>query len=106
MRVFLLLAEGGMRTTMAFNASTRPELNPWGVLERDIDGVRLGKVLTSASSINHRASSWPSVSSVPGIETVAALLAFIGATDHAPGLPRSGDHYDDGLRMATGRLEP
>jgi hypothetical protein len=105
-RVLILNASGGLRTTAAFNASTRPELNPWGVL--GTSGVlKLGRVLVGdPGAVTHAAPSWPGSPTVPGIAEAAAQFALIAATDHAPGgLPRAGDHPDDGERMGTGYFQ-
>jgi uncharacterized protein (DUF1501 family) len=100
-RLLVLYAGGGLRTTAAFNASTRTELNPWGVLG-PAGALRLGNVLTSTPEVvRFDAPSWPD-GQVPGIEEAALSFSMIAATDHAPGQPRAGDHPDDSERMGTG----
>ena len=100
-RLLVLYGNGGVRTTAAFNASSRTELNPWGVLGT-FGALRLGNVLVSTPDIvSYDAPSW-SDGQVPGIEQVAPSLSMIAATDHAPGQPRAGDHPDDSERMGTG----
>jgi uncharacterized protein (DUF1501 family) len=102
-RVLILNAGGGLRTTAAFNASTRVALNPWGVLGT-AGALRLGNVLTAdTSTITTATPSWPGGGECPSIEQAAAAFAVIAACDHAPdGSSRAGDHTDDVPRMATG----
>jgi hypothetical protein len=101
-RVLVLNASGGLRTTAAFAASTRLELNPWGVLGTS-GVIRLGRVLVAdPGAVTHAAPSWPGSPTVPGIAEAARSFALIGAVDHAPGQPRAGDHPDDSERMGTG----
>jgi hypothetical protein len=102
-RVLLVNAGGGLRSSAAFNASTKQKFNPWGV--RGQAGVlRLGNVLRADDDVvTYTAASWPGGGSVPAIEQAAASFAIIAATDHAPdGSARAGDHTDDVPRMATG----
>jgi hypothetical protein len=102
-RVLLLNAGGGLRSSAAFNASTKQRMNPWGV--RTQAGVlKLGSVLRSADSVvTHSASAWPGGGNVPAIDQAASSFALIAATDHAPdGSARAGDHTDDVPRMGTG----
>jgi hypothetical protein len=101
--VLVLDAGGGLRTTAAFNASSKQRLNPWGV--RGQAGVlRLGNVLRGDdSAVSYSASLWPGGGSVPAIDQAAMSFALIAATDHAPdGSARAGDHSDDIPRMGTG----
>jgi uncharacterized protein (DUF1501 family) len=102
-RVLILNAGGGLRTTAAFNASTRTALNPWGVLAT-AGALRLGKVLEAdTSTITTATPSWPGGGSCPTIQQAATSFALIAACDHAPdGSSRAGDHTDDVPRMATG----
>src|SRR3569623_929287 len=104
-RVLVVYHEGGMRSSMAYNASTQATLNPWG-FDRVSGVVKLGKVMTmSAASFNDDVSSWSALTSaktVPPFGDVAATMALGGAADHAPGAARQGDHPDDSLRMGTG----
>ena len=102
-RVLVLNASGGLRTTAAFNASTRTALNPWGILGQ-AGALRLGAVLRADdSACTSSAASWPGGGTVPSIQQVAPQFALIAACDHAPdGSPRAGDHTDDVPRMATG----
>ena len=102
-RVLILNAGGGLRTTAAFNASTRTALNPWGVLGT-FGALRLGNVLRADdAAVTTATPSWPGGGSCPAIEDAAQAFALIAACDHAPdGSPRAGDHTDDVPRMATG----
>ena len=100
-RLLVLYAGGGLRSTAAFNASPREELNPWGVLG-NAGALRLGNILTSTpAAISNDAASWPDPQ-VPDITEAAKSFSMIAATDHAPDLPRAGDHPDDSERMGTG----
>jgi hypothetical protein len=102
-RVLVLNAGGGLRSSAAFNASTKQRLNPWGV-RAQAGELRLGNVLRAADgAVTYDASSWPGGGSVPAIEQAAASFAIIAAADHAPdGSARAGDHTDDVPRMGTG----
>lgn len=101
-RLLVLVAEGGMRTTMAFNASSRVELNPWGVIAGP-GALRLGRVLMEApTSVAYAAPSWSGAPTVPDITQAARLMSVLQGLDHAPGQFRAGDHSDDGSRMGTG----
>ena len=101
-RVFLLYAGGGLRSSAAFNASTAMALNPWGVLGT-FGAVKLGRVLTlEPGSLTTAAPSWPGAPQVPDITQVASRSALLASVDHAPRLPRGGDHTDDTPRMGTG----
>jgi hypothetical protein len=100
--VLFLNASGGLRTSAAFNASTKKELNPWGVLG-NAGGLRIGKLLTlDTQGLSFEAPSWPGSPAVPGVLEAAPSWSMIAAVDHAPGLPRAGDHTDDSPRMGTG----
>src|SRR5688572_24640420 len=76
-RILILNAGGGLRTTAAFNASTRTALNPWGVLGT-AGACRLGSVLRADdSAVTTTAASWPGGGSVPSIQQAAASFALI-----------------------------
>jgi hypothetical protein len=100
--VLILNASGGLRSSAAFNASTKPRENPWGML--GTYGVcKLGKLIVSEiDQVSFDTTSWTGVTKIPGIEEAAKGFSIIGAVDHAPGLPRAGDHTDDVPRMGTG----
>ena len=102
-RILILNAGGGLRTTAAFNASTRTALNPWGILAT-AGALRLGNVLSSDdTALTTATPSWPGGGACPSIEVAAKSFALIAACDHAPdGSARAGDHTDDVPRMATG----
>jgi hypothetical protein len=102
-RVLVLNAGGGLRTTAAFNASTRTALNPWGILAT-AGSLRLGDVLRADdAAVTYGAPSWPGGGSVPPIDVAATQFAIVAGCDHAPdGSPRAGDHTDDAPRMGTG----
>lgn len=101
-RVLILNASGGLRSSAAFNASTMTRENPWGML--GTFGVcKLGKLVVSeVDQMRFDTASWAGVTKVPGIEEAAKGFSIIGAVDHAPGLPRAGDHTDEEPRMGTG----
>jgi hypothetical protein len=76
-RVLLLNAGGGLRSSAAFNASTKQRLNPWGV-RAQAGELRLGNVLRADdSAVTYAASSWPSSGNVPAIEEAAASFAIV-----------------------------
>jgi hypothetical protein len=100
-RVLLVNADGGMRSTVAYNASTKRSLNPWNV-EATLGALSLGKVMVSRLAAMPTASSWPGVAAIPGILDVAAQFSLVAGVDHVPGGFRAADHTDDLARMATG----
>ncbi len=100
-RLLVLNCGGGLRSTAAFNASTKPELNPWGVLGT-FGLLKLGNLLVSApGEVTHDAPSWQG-GTVPDITAAAANFSLLAATDHVPGGYRAGDHTDETPRMGTG----
>lgn len=100
-RVLLVNADGGMRSTMAYHASTRRALNPWDV-EGTFGAVQLGKVMVARLADLPVLSTWPGVPEIPSILDVAGQLSLLGGVDHAPGAFRAADHIDDVARMSTG----
>jgi uncharacterized protein (DUF1501 family) len=101
-RVLLFNAGGGIRNTAAFNATSRVDYNPWGVLGTR-GSLKLGNVLLSENDqMLYAAPSWPGAPTVPAIDAVASKLAMIGAVNHAMKGPRAGDHTDESERMGTG----
>src|SRR5438105_203952 len=75
--LLVLVAEGGMRTTMAFNASSRIDLNPWGVIP-NAGAMRLGRVLMAApSSVAYAAPSWPGSPTVPDITQAVRQMSIL-----------------------------
>jgi uncharacterized protein (DUF1501 family) len=102
-RVLVLNAGGGLRSSAAFNASTKTALNPWGILGQ-AGALRLGAVLRADDqAVSWSAAAWPGGGNVSTIDQAASQFALIGATDHAPdGAFRAGDHNDDEPRMGTG----
>src|SRR5688500_7020964 len=79
-RVLVVNADGGMRSTMAYHASTRRALNPWGV-EGTFGAIELGKVMVSRLADLPIFSTWPGVLEIPSIREVAGQLALIGGVD-------------------------
>lgn len=100
-QVLLVNADGGMRSTMAYDASNKMSLNPWAV-EATLGALTLGKVMVSRLAEMPTASSWPGVAAIPSILDVAGQFSLVAGVDHAPGGFRAADHVDDMARMATG----
>jgi uncharacterized protein DUF1501 len=96
-RLLLLVAEGGLRSTIAFNPSSRYDLNPWGVAQGG--PMPFGNALF-AEDLSHDAPAWSAA--VPSLATASARFAIIGGADHAIGTHRNGDHAVEGHYMGTG----
>jgi len=95
-RALLLYADGGLRSTAGFAASSKIELNPFGVLGT-YGAFRLGKLFRGDDSVvSYDAPSWNGFLSqtgvkVPPIDVVAKSWALVAARDHNlnPDLERS-----------------
>lgn len=104
-RLLVLHADGGLRSTACFQASSERDLNPWGVATTTSTGVALGALVAGDHERVEGTWSLPAWGGreVPRLATVAERFAVIAATDHRPdGSMRAGDHGDDEPRMATG----
>jgi hypothetical protein len=101
-RVLLFNAGGGMRNVAGFNATTRVDYNPWGVLGT-FGYLTLGNLLVSQDAVmRYAAPSWPGAPTVPRIDVAAKSMGVIAAVNHDMTGFRQGDHVDEGERMGTG----